>query len=446
MPFSPWPMPSVPDVDLASFALRHAVRLADRPALIDDRVVTYGELAERVERAAPSLRGRAVVPVRLPNGTDFVVQLLAGLRAGAAVTTVSPLYTEREVANHMRIVQTLADPGDIALLLSSSGTTGLPKVVQLSHRAVVANLCQTAALYPYAEGERVLGLAPFFHSMGLIVVLLHALASGATVVVLPRFDPEAMLAAIETHRVSQVLAAPPVLQFLAHHPLVDRFDVSWLAIVGCGGAPPGAELTRAAAERLGCVVAEGYGITEFGPMVAVSPLHAGLVRHGSVGQLMPGTEGRIVDGEVWVRGPQLMSGYLDNPEATAATIDADGWLHTGDTGRFDDDGYLYLGDRIKELIKVKGFQVAPAELEAVLRSHPAVADAAVVRVPDAETGERPKAFVVASGELDVDELRSFVAQQVAEYKRIEEIEEIDALPRSPTGKLLRRMLVAEAVA
>ena len=161
---------------------------------------------------------------------------------------------------------------------------------------------------------------------------------------------------------------------------------------------------------------------------------------------MPGTEAQIVDGEVWVRGPQLMRGYMDNPDATEAAIDADGWLHTGDLGRFDEDGYLYLGDRIKELIKVKGFQVAPAELEAVLRSHPAVADAAVVRVPDTEAGERPKAFVVARGPLDHDDLRSFVAAQVAPYKRIDQIEERDALPRSPTGKLLRRMLVAEAVA
>jgi acyl-CoA synthetase (AMP-forming)/AMP-acid ligase II len=446
MPFSPKPMPTVPDADLASFALRHAVRLAERPALIEERVVTYGELAERVERGAPALAGRAVVPIRLPNGAEFAVQLLSALRAGAAVAPVSPLYTEREVANHLAIVNTLSAPGDVALLLSSSGTTGLPKVVQLSHRAVVANLCQTAVMYPYGEGERVLGLAPFFHSMGLIVVLLHALASGATVVSMPRFDPEAMLTAIEQHGVSQVLVPPPVVRFLAESPLVDRFDLSSLRIVGCGGAPSGAELTRAASERLGCLVAEGYGITEFGPMVAVSPLEPERLRHGSVGHLMPGTEGRIVDGEVWVRGPQVMSGYLGNESATAATVDADGWLHTGDLGRFDDDGYLFLGDRLKELIKVKGFQVAPAELEGILRSHPAVADAAVVRVPDAETGERPKAFVVARGELDLDELRSFVNEQVAEYKRIDDIEEIDALPRSPTGKLLRRMLVAEPVA
>lgn len=446
MPFSPWPMPPVPDTDLAAFALRHAVRLADRPALIDDRVVTYGELVERVERTAATLAGRTLVPVHVPNGTDFVVQLLAGLRAGAAVTTVSPLYTEREVANHLRIAQTLGTPGDVALLLSSSGTTGLPKVVQLSHRAVVSNLCQTAEVFPYEEGERVLGLAPFFHSMGLIVVLLHALASGATVVTLPQFDPEAMLGAIERHGVSQLLAAPPVVKFLAGSPLVDRYDISSLKVVGSGGASAGADLTRAASERLDCTVAEGYGITEFGPMVAIPPFVTGEIRHGSVGILMPGTEGQIVDGEVWVRGPQVMSGYLGNPEATAATVDADGWLHTGDLGRFDEDGYLFLGDRLKELIKVKGFQVAPAELEAVLCSHPAVADAAVVRVPDPDTGERPKAFVVTRGDLDHDELREFVASQVAPYKRIDEIEEIDALPRSPTGKLLRRLLVAEPVA
>ena len=446
MPFSPWPMPPVPDVDLATFALRHAVRLADRPALIEDRVVTYGELAERVERGASAFAGRAVVPIRLPNGAEFVVQLLAALRAGAAVTPISPLYTEREATHQLRIAQTLSDPGDTAVLLCSSGTTGLPKVVQLSHRALVSNLCQTAAVFPYEEGERVLGLAPFFHGMGLCVVLLHALASGATVVVMPRFDPEGMLRAIEQHRVSQVLIPPPVLRFLAESPLVDRFDLSSLRIVGCGGAPSGAELTRAGEARLGCLVAEGYGITEFGPMVAITPFATAGVRHGSVGFLMPGTEAQIVDGEVWVRGPQLMTGYLGDPAATAGTIDAEGWLHTGDLGHFDADGYLFLGDRIKELIKVKGFQVAPAELEELLRAHPAVADAAVVRVPDADTGERPKAFVVARGEIDHDGLREFVNAQVAPYKRIDEIEEIDALPRSPTGKLLRRMLVAEPVA
>jgi acyl-CoA synthetase (AMP-forming)/AMP-acid ligase II len=267
MPFSPWAMPDVPDVDLATFALRHASRLADRPALIDgDRAFTYGELAERVERAAGALSGRDVVALRLPNGPEFAVLLLGALRAGAAVTPVSPLYTEREVAHQLRLtgaeLVTEAngaarplpeiDPGAVALMLSSSGTTGLPKIVQLTHRAEVANLCQTAMLFPYREGERVLGLAPFFHSMGLCVVLLHALASGATVVSMPRFDLEGMLRAIEQHHVSQVLIPPPVLQALARHPIVDSFDLSSLRVVGCGGAPATAELERASAARLGC--------------------------------------------------------------------------------------------------------------------------------------------------------------------------------------------------
>jgi len=184
-------------------------------------------------------------------------------------------------------------------------------------------------------------------------------------------------------------------------------------------------------------------MTEAGPMIASPIVEPPVIRHGSVGRVMPGTEVQVVDGEVWVRGPHLMSGYLDDPEATAATIDPDGWLHTGDTGRFDDDGFLYLGDRLKELIKVKGFQVAPAELEGVLRTHPAVGDAAVVGVPDDEAGERPVAFVVARGDLDREELMAFVAVQVAPYKQLREVELVDALPRSPTGKLLRRMLVLQ---
>jgi len=191
-------------------------------------------------------------------------------------------------------------------------------------------------------------------------VLLHALASGATVVTMPRFDLEGMLRAIERHGINQVLIPPPVLQALTHHPGVDSFDLTSLRLVGIGGAPPGAELTRAATARLGCPVAEGYEMTEASPMIAVSPLEPERVRHGSVGHLVPGTEAQIVAGEVWVRGPQLMRGYRNDEAATAATIDADGWLHTGDLGRFDDDGYLYLGDRIKELIKVKGFHVARA--------------------------------------------------------------------------------------
>ncbi len=318
----------------------------------------------------------------------------------------------------------------------------------------MANLVQMAVPFPIEEGERVLGLAPFFHSMGLCCVLNHALANGGTVVALARFDLEVMLRAMETHGVQQALVAPPLLAALAHHPLVSSFDLSALRTVGSGGAPAGAALEQAVAERLDCLVGQGYGITEASPLVAVCPLaDPSLLRPGSVGLLVGGTEARVVDprsgatlpagedGELWVRGPQLMAGYRDDPEATAATIDADGWLHTGDLGHIDEDGSIFLVDRLKELIKVRGFQVAPAELEAVLVTHPAVADAAVIGVPDERDGERPKAFVVSRGPLDREELSAYVAERVAPYKRLGAIEEIDELPKSLTGKLLRRVLV-----
>jgi acyl-CoA synthetase (AMP-forming)/AMP-acid ligase II len=505
---SPWPEPEAPGVDLASFVLRHAGRLAGRPAVIDGasgRTVTYAELAAGVERVAAGLAARGfgrgdVLALHLPNIPEFPMVLYGGLRAGGSVSPASPLFTSGELASQLRrtrarlvitagplaavareaaaqagvddlIVlgepsfgelmaaagappESRPDPHEVAVLLSSSGTTGLPKAVQLTHAALVANLVQMAVPFPIEEGERVLGLAPFFHSMGLCCVLNHALANGGTVVALARFDLEVMLRAMETHGVQQALVAPPLLAALAHHPRVTSFDLSALRTVGSGGAPAGAALERAVADRLDCLVGQGYGITEASTLVAVSPLaDPSLLRPGSVGLLVGGTEARVVDprsratlaagedGELWVRGPQLMAGYRDDPEATAAAIDDDGWLHTGDLGHIDEDGSIFLVDRLKELIKVRGFQVAPAELEAVLVTHPAVADAAVIGVPDERDGERPKAFLVSRGPLDREELSAYVAERVAPYKRLGEIEEIDELPKSLTGKLLRRVLV-----
>ncbi len=278
------------------------------------------------------------------------------------------------------------------------------------------------------------------------------LAQSAAQVTLPRFDLEAALRIIQDHRPRKLYVAPPVILALAKHPMVDGYDLSSLSYIMSAAAPLGRDLAGACAERLGCVVTQGYGMTELSPVTHVCRENS--PRPGAVGQPLAMTEQKIVDhetgrtlgpnetGEVVVRGPQVMAGYLDNPEATRAMIDAEGWLHTGDLGYVDEDGYLFIVDRVKELIKVKGFQVAPAELEALIVAHPAVADVAVVGEPDDEAGERPVAHIVKAKDADIglEELRSFLDGKIARYKQIARIEFRDAIPKSPSGKILRRLL------
>ena len=237
--------------------------------------------------------------------------------------------------------------------------------------------------------------------------------------------------------------------------MVEHFELSSLRFVGCGAAPLGIELQRACAERLGCPVEQGYGMTEATAGIAISSMvETDVIAPGQVGILLPGTEARVIEpesgedlgpaatGEIIVRGPQLMTGYLGRPDATAATIDPDGWLHTGDIGRVDDEGHVYITDRLKELIKYKGYQVAPAELEALLVGHPQIGAAAVIGAPDEEAGELPTAFVVADAELDDASLMAWVAERVAPHKRIRRVERVDEVPCSPSGKILRRELRA----
>ena len=264
---------------------------------------------------------------------------------------------------------------------------------------------------------------------------------GATVVTLPRFEPHAFLGAIQEHRITQTVVVPPVVLALARHPAVAEYDLSSLSWLACGAAPLAADLQRECMARLGIPVAQGFGMTEAVATIAADRIDTALVP-GSCGQLLPGVQARIdpATGELWIRSEALMAGYLGNPDATAATVDAEGWLHTGDVAHFDENGSLFVVDRIKELIKVKAYQVAPAELEAVLRGHPAVADAAVIGIPDERSGEVPKAFVVARTPVSADELMAHVAAHVAPYKQVREIEFIDAVPVSPSGKILRRLL------
>ena len=307
-----------------------------------------------------------------------------------------------------------------------------------------------------SSDETIMGVLPFFHIYGMQVIMNTTLAAGATVVTMPRFDLEQFLRLHQDHRITRSYVAPPIVVALAKHPMVDDFRLDALEQMFSGAAPLSAELAEEAAARLGCEVVQGYGMTEMSPVSHLTP-RGGYVP-GSVGVTTPNTETLIVDpatgdalgvgadGEVWVRGPQVMVGYLNNPEATASTLDADGWLHTGDIGHIDEHGHLHVVDRLKELIKYKGFQVAPAELEALLLTHPDVADAAVIGVPDEEAGELPVAFVVAKPDRNPTEaeVRAFVAGQVATYKQLQRVTFVDAVPKSASGKILRRVLRDQA--
>jgi len=238
---------------------------------------------------------------------------------------------------------------------------------------------------------------------------------------------------------------------LAKNPLVDKYDLSRVRTLFSGAAPLGENVANAASTRLRCEVVQGYGMTETSPVTHAA--RAGTLKAASIGPPVPNTEAKILDvatgaelgpnqeGEICVRGPQVMKGYLNRPDATAAMIDSDGWLHTGDVGYADTDSCFFVVDRVKELIKYKGLQIAPAELEAVLLAHPSVADAAVVPFADDEAGQLPKAFVVLKSEVTADQLMCFVAERVAPYKKLRRLEFTDQIPRSPSGKILRRVLV-----
>jgi len=345
------------------------------------------------------------------------------------------------------------DADSLAALPYSSGTTGVSKGVILTHRNLLSNVCQYLQAIPASEAAVSLALLPMFHIYGFTVITLCGLTAGVTTVTMPRFEPEAFLQAIAKYRVSHLSLVPPLMQFLAAHPLVDAYDLSCLEKIGCGAAPLGPALERKVSQRLGCAVAQGFGMTESSGVVAATDTEQS--RTGSSGQLLPGTQARIVDpatyedlprgssGELWFRGPQAFKGYRNQPAATAETITKDGWVRTGDIGHFDVDGYLYITDRLKELIKVKGFQVAPAELEAILLGHPLVADAAVIGRSDERAGEIPVAYVVARSQVDPGQIKAWFAQRVVDYKQLGDVVLCESIPKSLSGKILRRVLRAQ---
>ena len=468
--------------------------------------LTGAALRDRIERLAGGLTARGygtgqVIALMAPNSPDFAVVFHGVAYGGGTITTINPTYTAPEVAHQLKdagasilftipafleiaqaaiqgtkvreiIVLGQADghaslddmmgapikaqvPVDldrhILVLPYSSGTTGLPKGVMLSHRNLVVNVDQIIPLLDIRAGEASVAFLPFFHIYGMNVLMNAFLAAGGILVTMPRFDLQAALTHIQAHKVRLLLVAPPVAIALAKHPMVDQFDLSSLKVVLSAAAPLGSEVSEACGKRLGCAVIQGYGMTELSPLSHAVPHRK--PKPGSVGITSPNAQTRIVDpatgtnqgpgqeGEVWVRGPQVMLGYLNNPDATAKTMDGD-WLKTGDLGMVDADGYLFIRDRLKELIKVKGFQVAPAEVEGELLTLPGVADAAVIGVPDDEAGEVPMAFVVSTAGAipDASAIQAALRLRLTGYKVPKRIEFIDAIPKSAAGKILRRVL------
>ena len=500
-----------------------------RIAITDDATgsqTTYGELKALIDAFAGALAERGVKPgvvvgLHCPNSLAFAVAFHGILRAGATVTTLGSLMNAHDVAKQLKdsgatyVLTTKLlgeagvqgaeeagiDPSNIidltdeatglkalvgegrpapevsidpathvAVLPYSSGTTGVPKGVRLSHRNLVANILQIGVRLDPTGLDRdsvVMCVLPFFHIYGMNVLLNSCLYVRAHVVTMPSFDLEKFLAAHQKHGITFTFIAPPIAVALAKHPLVDKFDIGTLETVLSGAAALDAQLADAVANRLGVRILQGFGMTETSPVTSVSDV--GVTPLDSIGLPVSNTEVKIVDittedlaeihppadegersaeGEMWVRGPQVMLGYLNNEEATANTITPDGWLRTGDIANLDHLGNAYVVDRMKELIKYKGYQVAPAELEALLMTHEAIADAAVVGYLRESDGEElPRAFLVLQQGVDSNDpavraeaLMEWVAERVTPYKKIRMVEFIDVIPKSSTGKILRKDL------
>nr|AUV64176.1 4-coumarate:coenzyme A ligase 3 [Malus domestica] len=368
-------------------------------------------------------------------------------------------------ANEKELPDVVIDAEDPVALPFSSGTTGLPKGVILTHKSLVTSVAQQVDgenpnLY-LKEDDVVLCVLPLFHIFSLNSVLLCSLRAGAGVLLMHKFEIGTLLELIQRYRVSVAAVVPPLVIALAKNPMVAEFDLSSIRVVLSGAAPLGKELEEALKSRVPqALLGQGYGMTEAGPVLSMcmafakEPMPS---KSGSCGTVVRNAELRVLDpetglslgynqpGEICIRGSQIMKGYLNDAAATATTIDTEGWLHTGDVGYVDDDDEVFIVDRVKELIKFKGFQVPPAELESLLISHPSIADAAVVPQKDDAAGEVPVAFVVRSDGLELTEeaVKEFIAKQVVFYKRLHKVHFVHAIPKSASGKILRKDLRAK---
>jgi long-chain acyl-CoA synthetase len=459
--------------NLAANLTTTAHRHGDRTALsLGDARLTYPELDAKSAKVAGMLRAHGLgrgdrVGVMLPNVPEFAMAYYGILRVGGIVVPMNPLLKPREVEHYVSDSGAalvlddpnklpgdaepdfaLADraPDDTAVILYTSGTTGRPKGAELTHRNLTANVDVMLDLLSVERDDVVLGALPLFHSFGQTVGLNLAVASGASLALLPRFAPTDVLDLVEKAGVTIFEGVPTMYAALLNQPGRERYDVSSLRVCVSGGAALPLEVLHGFEAAFGCVVLEGYGLSETSPVASFN--RANLRRAGSIGTPVDGVEMKLLDqsgegvGEIAIRGHNVMKGYWGNADATAAAIDEDGWFRSGDLARVDADGCFFIVDRKKELIIRGGYNVYPREIEEVIYEHPAVREVAVVGIPHAELGEEVGAAVALKPDADVDEadVREFVKSQVAAYKYPRHVWFVDELPKGATGKILKRAI------
>ncbi|XP_002533186.2 4-coumarate--CoA ligase 2 [Ricinus communis] len=493
-------------------------------------VYTYADVELTSRKVAAGLhklgiKQNEVIMILLQNSPEFVFAFLGASVLGAISTTANPFYTPAEIkkqasASNAKLIITQAayvekvkdfanengikimtidspppalddcrdclhfseltkadendipavkiNPEDVVALPYSSGTTGLPKGVMLTHKSLVTSVAQQVDgenpnLY-FHEKDVILCLLPLFHIYSLNSVLLCGLRVGAAILIMQKFEITALMELVQKYKVTIAPFVPPIVLSIAKSPAVDKYDLSSIRTVMSGAAPMGKELEDTVRAKLpNAKLGQGYGMTEAGPVLSMCLAFAKEpfeIKSGACGTVVRNAEMKIVDpdtgkslqrnqaGEICIRGSQIMKGYLNDPEATERTIDKEGWLHTGDVGYIDGDDELFIVDRLKELIKYNGFQVAPAELEAMLIAHPSISDAAVVPMKDEAAGEIPAAFVVRSNgsKITEDDVQQYISKQVIYYKRIRRVFFTDSIPKAPSGKILRKDLRARLAA
>ncbi|WP_067693651.1 class I adenylate-forming enzyme family protein [Nocardia jejuensis] len=448
----------------------------------EEREYTLPELEALAGGLAATLRARGArrgdrIALMSSNRPEFVIAVRAVWRIGAAVVLLSPAWKRTEVEHALEITRpahavgdhpVLADlmpmlslddpivpargvysapgPGTDAVLVFSSGTTGLPKAVRHTHASLAAAVEQWREALRFTVRDRIQVLTPPSHILGLLNILL-ALRTGAWMRLHRRFDLERMLRHIEKDRITVEMAVAPIAMALAAHDDLESYDLSSLRYIMWGATPVTASIAETVTLRTGVGWLPAYGTSEL-PVIACNPIDRS--RLDSVGRPVPGVRVRVVSpesgqvlgtdevGEIQARSAALMAGYL--PDSATASATSDGWYRTGDIGTVDAGGWLRLTDRLKEMIKVRGFQVAPAEVETVLHAHPAVADCAVFGIPDSADGESIVAAVTVSAPIDPGELVAFVGARLASYKRPRHVVFVPEIPRLPSGKVLRRVL------